>query len=268
MLNELFKIKFISVGIIDIIDVVLVAILLYQVYRVLRGSIALNILLGLLSIVIIYLIVSTLGMSLLAFILGKFIEVWVVLMLIVFQPEVRRFLLLIGQNYGIGGKSGLSKWFRGKNSDADLDAELKTKIIAAIQNMSERNTGALIVFAPLNQSQYYNAGVKINAEISGDLLESIFQRKSPMHDGAVIISGRTIEYAGVVLPVSDSENLPKWAGLRHRAGVGISEQLNCIVIIVSEESGKISKAQNGKLIPNLVHEELLSIIDDGLKSIF
>ncbi len=268
MWNELFKIEFISVGIVDILDIILVAFLLYTIYRVLRGSIALNILLGLISVVIIYWLVSTLGFKLLAFILGKFIEVWVILMLIVFQPEVRRFLLLIGRNYGVGGKSGLAKWFRGKNLAADIDADLKAKISQAINTLSASKTGALIVFAPQNQSAYYNAGVKLNAEISVDLLESVFQNKSPMHDGAVIISDRTLEYAGVVLPVTEQTNLPKWAGLRHRAGVGISEQLNCIVLIVSEESGRISKAYNGNLYPNITNDDLLQTIDDGLKSIF
>lgn len=265
MLDELFKIKFISFGFIDLLDIFLVAILLYQIYRVLRGSIALNILFGLLSIVIIYLVVNSLGLNLLGFILSKFIEVWVILMLIVFQPEVRRFLLLIGQNYG---NNFLTKIFRGKGYTANQDSVLKTKIAQAIHNLSESYTGALIVFAPQSQSQYYSAGVKLNAQISSVLIESIFQKKSPIHDGAVIVSDRNIEYAGVVLPVTDNTSLPKSTGLRHRAAVGITEKLNCIVLIVSEETGIISKAQNGKLYTNISNEELLTVIDDGLKSIF
>lgn len=261
------NIGFLELGLIDFLDIILVAVVMFQVYRLFKGNLAFNILIGFLLVVVVHFIVERLGMDLLAGILGQFIGVGAIALIIVFQPEIRRFLLLLGKGSRLSDGSFFSRIFKAQNTNLPPDV-LKTWIVKAVNNLSTTKTGALVVFAPTNSSQYYNSGNTINADISAILLESIFQKRSPLHDGAVIIADRKIEAAGCVLPISEKTDLPSHLGLRHRAGIGITEQLDCIVIIVSEETGKISITNRGEINFGATQVELMEAIDNGLKEIF
>ncbi len=238
----------------DIIDILLVSLLLFQLYKMLKGSIAVNIFLGFLSIYLIYLIVKALKMELLTAILGQFIGVGVIAALILFQQEIRKFLLVIGKSSIFGDKvfSGLP-WRRNvKKEDMDL-----SPIVDSAKILGNTNTGALIVFAKSSELKFYaESGDDIDAVISKRLLITIFQKTSPLHDGAVIISKGRIKAARCILPVSESNELPASFGLRHRAAIGLTEVTDSVVLIVSEETGQISLAINGKMDTNLSKSEL------------
>jgi uncharacterized protein (TIGR00159 family) len=200
-------------------------------------------------------------MDLLSLILGQFVSVGVIVLIIIFQPEVRRFLLLLGN-------TTLKR--RGKifgnilSSSMENSKKLQENIIAlksALVKMSKNKLGALIVLThQLNLVSYGNSGTIVGAEITQPLLESIFKKDSPLHDGAVIITNGKIHSASVVLPVSENQDLPKSVGLRHRAGVGATEDTSALALIVSEENGQISYAKEGRLVRNLTEEELYEVI--------
>jgi len=262
----LFKIGFLEIRFLDIVDFLLVGFLLYQIYKLLRGSLAFNIFLGLLLIYLLWWLVKTLNMQLLAGILDQFISVGVIALLIVFQPEVRRFLLFIGKG-SILKKGGL--WRRlSFSKDWGLSAQVeqhKSEIILALNNLSKAKTGAIIVFAKTSKLQFFaNTGVIIDGIISSKLLESIFDKKSPLHDGAIIIAGNKVTAANCVLPVSENPDLPSRIGLRHKAAVGITEHSDATAIIVSEEKGNISYAKEGKLKLTVNEQELDNIITKAL----
>ncbi len=196
-------------------------------------------------------------------ILSQFINIGVLALLIVFQPEIRRFLLYVGKGGNISGFS-FGKLFRLGRQDGEVEANDKTKdaIVKATALFSEKCTGALIVLADAQEKRYFQeTGVSINADISAKLLQSIFEKTSPLHDGAVIISENKIYRAGCILPVSENPELPDNVGLRHRAAVGITEEIDVKVVIVSEESGKISYAKEGKLVYQLPKKSLSNILD-------
>jgi len=255
------KIGFLEIRLLDIIDIALVGLLIYQLYRLLRGSLAFNIFIGLLLVYLAWYLVRAFEMQLLEGILGQFIGVGVIALLIVFQPEVRRFLLFIGRS-SIVRRTRLWRRMMQRNWDARTDAEKYiSEITAAVMNFSMSRTGAIIVFADSSRLQFFaNSGVTIEAEITSKLLESIFQKGSPLHDGAVIISENKVVAAGCVLPVSENPYLPSRVGLRHRAGVGITEHSDAITIIVSEETGHISYAKVGKLFQKIDIVDLKQVL--------
>lgn len=255
----LFDIGFLNIRFWDIVDILVVGYLIYQVYRLLRGSVAFNIFVGVVLLYTIWWLVKALKMELLSLILGQFVSVGVVIIAIVFQPELRRFLLLIGNQT-------LRRRF--KWAYFNFNSEVKTnntheinEIYHAILELSDSQTGALIIFA--NDSSLINigdTGIKMDAKISKSLLISIFNKESPLHDGAVIITSHQIHSASTVLPLSESPHLPQEAGLRHRAGLGITEAANVTAFIVSEETGGISMAHQGQLIKELDKEKLFSLL--------
>ncbi|MCI5084004.1 MAG: diadenylate cyclase CdaA [Saprospiraceae bacterium] len=253
----LFEIGFLPVRIWDILDILIVAILMYQIYKLLRGNIAFNIFVGVLILYVVWWLVNQLNMSLLAAVLDQFIDVGVIIIIIIFQPEVRRFLLFLG-NSTLRQRSNLV----GRLIDQNLEiSEQKEKHIKALKmamlRMSRRKTGALIVLTKnLSIDGMVNSGVPLDASISDPLIESIFNKESPLHDGAVLIANGRIKVASSVLPVSENPNLPKSAGLRHRAAVGISERVEVAAFIVSEETGYISLAYKGELTRKLKEEDL------------
>jgi len=250
----LFKIGFLTISWLDIIDILLVALLLFQLYKLLKGSIAINIFLGFLSIYLIYLIVKALKMELLTAILGQFIGVGVIAALILFQQEIRKFLLMIGKTT-IFGENFFSFWPWQKRA-AKEDINL-APIIDSAKILSGTNTGALIVFAKSSELKFYaESGDTIDAVISKRLLITIFQKTSPLHDGAVILSKGRIKAARCILPVSESNEIPANFGLRHRAAIGITEVTDSVVLVVSEETGQISLAINGRMDNNLSKSEL------------
>lgn len=238
-------IGFLELRILDFIDVFLVAILLYFIYKLLKGSIAFNSIIGIGFLYFIWHIVKALDMKMISSILGQFIGLGVLAFVILFQPEIRRFLLMLGKSRTFAKYKFLKSFFQDKDEDYSHEVN---QLVYALQNMSNVKTGALVVISGNSQLQFIcDTGVALNADISAKLLESIFEKKSPIHDGAIIISRNKILAAGCTLPLSDNLNLPKRIGTRHRAAVGISEKTDAITFIVSEETGKISITENGKL---------------------
>ena len=246
----LFNIGFLEVSWIDIIDIGLVGVLLYQVYKLIHGSIAVNIFLGILSLYLVYLVVRAAQMELLTTILGQFMGVGVLAMIILFQPEIRKFLLLIGRsaefNRGNIFKS-LNNWRYGYQDDFNVH-----ELMEAAKSLKATRTGALLVFSRDSELKFYcQTGDWIDADVNKRLLLSIFHKSSPLHDGAIVIYKGRIKAARVVLPVSDNDHLPPHFGLRHRSAIGMSETTDTLVMAVSEESGRLILARNGKYIRGL-----------------
>ncbi|WP_421919858.1 diadenylate cyclase CdaA [Marinifilum sp.] len=237
---------FITLGLFDILDILLVALLLYQVYLLIRGTVAINIFVGLFLFYLTWMFVRALNMELLSSILGQFIGVGVIALIIVFQPEIRKFLLLLGSRYNVNQKFSLENWFA--TDDAGFEEQEINSIAAACEHMSKSKTGALIVIAKnTDLHAYADTGKIVNSRVSGTLLESIFFKNSPLHDGAVIIANNRILAARCILPVTDSTNIPGSLGLRHRAAIGMSQATDAHVITVSEETGNISYVMGGNI---------------------
>lgn len=259
----MIKIGFLPITIWDVLDILIVGYLIYQIYKLLKGSIAFNIFIGVITLFITYWIVDALNMLLLSRLLNSLAQTGVVILVIIFQPEIRRFLLLLGDTT-LRQRSNF--WNRLFDRAVPKDVEEKQRIVKAIkmalQRMSKQKIGALVVLAnELNLSVINNSGIKINAQISSELLQSIFNKESPLHDGAVMISQNKIQSAGCILPVSENPHLPNDIGLRHRAGIGITEKAKVAVLIVSEETGQISYAHEGHLYRNLSDEKLSAVLD-------
>ncbi len=230
-----------------------------------RGSVAVTIFLGVLSLYLIYLIVRAAQMELLSLILGQFMGVGVLAAIILFQPEIRKFLLLIGKTTDFNKSSGFIKnIFLWKNKEYREGYNI-TPIIEAAKSLGGTNTGALIVFSRDSELKFYaESGDIIDAFLSKRLLLSIFNKYSPLHDGAVIVHKGKIKAARCVLPVSESDSLPAQFGLRHRAAMGMSEVTDTVILVVSEETGQLSITKNGKLYSNLSPQELRNIINEYL----
>lgn len=243
----LFITAFIEVRIVDLIDIFLVATLLYTLYYLLRGTAAINIFLGIVSVFIIWKLVTALQMELLSEILGAFVSVGIIALIIIFQPEIRQFLLALGTpNFIRRHKNKLR--FLGIRFDETEEGDFSI-LIETCQSLSDKKTGALIIIRRKNNLfEYVQTGVKVDALISKNLIENIFFKNSPLHDGAMIIDNDRIVAAGCILPVSQKLDLPGRPGLRHRAGLGISELSDAIAIIISEETGSISLSANGVLL--------------------
>jgi uncharacterized protein (TIGR00159 family) len=237
---------FIEIGLLDIVDIGLVAILLYYVYKLLKGTVAINIFIGIALLFVTYKITFTLGLKMFSGILGGLLGVGAVGVMIVFQQEIRKFLLMIGStNYS--NKRSFIKQLRFLKSEIHTDTDVES-IINASYKLAATHTGALIVIERANSLDFVkNTGDKLNAEVSIPLLESIFYKNSPLHDGAIIIKDNFITSSRVVLPVSNKK-IPKRFGLRHKAAVGVTERTDAICIIVSEETGKVSYVKDGKFI--------------------
>jgi diadenylate cyclase len=245
---------FLEFGILDIVDIVLVAILLFQLYKLVRGTVAIRIFLGIAAIYLLWKLVEALQMELLGEILGQFIGVGVLALIVVFQQEIRRFLLMIG-NTRFLSKEGVLK-FKWVNEETTAEVNVKA-IVNACEQMAESMTGAIIVITRENNlANIISTGSPIEAKTSSMMLQSIFFKNSPMHDGAVIITGNQIMAARCVLPVIENDSFPAHLGMRHRAAAGVTEGTDSIAIIVSEERGKISLAVEGKLDVSLSAEQL------------
>lgn len=244
-----FKIGFLEVSLVDVIDISLVSVLLYQIYKLIRGSIAVNIFLGILALYLVYLIVRAAQMELLATILGQFMGVGVLAMIILFQPEIRKFLLVIGRGTEFRENifKTLANWRNTYHEDFDIQ-----QIIEAIKTLKATRTGALIVFSRDAELKFYvETGDLIDALVSKRLLLSIFNKNSPLHDGAVIIYKGKVKAARCVLPVSENDHLPPHFGLRHRSAIGMSENTDTLIMVISEETGRLVLARNGKYLKGL-----------------
>jgi len=237
--------------VLDIIDIFLVAIILFQLYKLIRGTAALSIFIGIFFVYIFWLIVKALNMDLIGSILGQVIGVGVIALIIVFQQEIRRFLLVMGNRYMNKNRFSFSSFFPEGGSEVAGQPETE-KIVRAVKGMSEHKTGALIVIAKKSALDFYaESGERIDGEISAGLIESIFFKNSPLHDGAILIQNTRILAARCPLPVTDKPSLPSRFGMRHRAAIGISEQTDSYVIVVSEETGRISVVESGEIRENL-----------------
>lgn len=245
-------------GIKDLIDVLLVALLMYYAYRLVKISGTKPLFIGIASFLALWILVTQVfKMSLLGAILDKFVSVGFIVLIILFQDEIRRFLMSLGPRKG--WKFITKIVFPQNNNEKDISHI--TPIVFACMNMAKEKVGALIVIQEdIQLGLYEQTGEIINADISTRLIENIFFTNSPLHDGAMIIVGKQIRAAGCILPVSQNPNIPKHLGLRHRAGLGISQETDAKVIIVSEERGRIAFAHQGKLNMNITPDELQELL--------
>lgn len=259
----LFKIGFLEIRWTDIVDILLVSILLYQVYKLLKGSVAVRVLVGFLLLYLIYLIVRAAQMDLLAGILGQFMGVGVLAAIIIFSQEIRKFLLLLGKStYRQNDFFKSMMIWRKKENKQPLNI---SPIIEATKTLSASNTGALMVVSRNSELKFYaDTGDIMDAQISKRLILSIFNKYSPLHDGAVILFKDRIKAARCVLPVSEQE-LPAQFGMRHRAALGMSEATDTLILIISEESGQISIARNGSIDSNLLIPDVRKRINEYLQ---
>lgn len=263
---ELFHFGFITVRLLDILDILIVGFLLFKLYQLLKGGAAMNIFIGIMAIYVLWwLFVKILEMQLLGALLGQFMSVGVLALIIVFQQEVRRFLLLLGSN-SITGKDSWSRKLLTMNFRAPrITPPNIAPIVKACTAMSKNKTGAIIVLARSSDLKFYEStGDLMDAEVSKRLLESIFFKNSPLHDGAVIIENNKIKAARCVLPVTENTDIPAHYGMRHRAAIGITEQSDAISVIVSEETGNISMAIDGTVHYNITADELERLLSKEL----
>lgn len=238
---------FIDITFIDVLDILMVGLLIYWLIRVVRGTSAVNIFLGILLLYVIWIASRALGMKLLSFILGQVLGVGVVALLVIFQPEIRRFLLRISSSTTAAQKGVFKKLFRHARSGGMASRELE-ELTAACRKMSETKTGALIVLrhgAALGE--IIDTGDEIDARISRRLIENIFFKNTPLHDGAMILSEDRILAARCTLPITQRQDIPAHYGMRHRAALGIAEVSDASVIVVSEETGNISFVQENQI---------------------
>lgn len=261
-------ILFLSFGITDAIDILLVAIMLYQLYKMVKGTAAVNVFIGLALIYIVWIVVRAFELKLLGSILGKFINVGVIAVMVVFQQEIRKFLLYIGSNEFLKNKNWKTLFSFTNQSAASsrfaLDADA---VINACFNMSETKTGALIIISRKSDLKFYvNTGEIVDSALTDKMLENIFYKNSPMHDGAVIIKENRIVAARCVLPVTEKENFPSHFGMRHRAAVGLTETTDALAITVSEQTGNVSITIAGEINSNLNRDKLRYLIEKNLKN--
>lgn len=256
--------EFIHIELIDIIDITMVALLIYQTYKLMRGTAALNIFTGILVFYFIWLIVRALKMELLAAILGQVIGVGVIALIVLFQQEIRRFLLKLGTTYmDSRNKLRIISAILGTRSDKP-SLTLLDEVTNACRSMSENGTGALIVLAKSSSLEFViETGDRIDAQINRRLIENIFFKNTPLHDGAIIIGKDKIIAARCTLPISENPHIPPSYGMRHRAAVGISEVTDANVIVVSEENGEISFISGGVIRKMNSINELRLAIDNS-----
>lgn len=238
----------------DFLDIAIVAFLIYQLYRYVRGTVGVQIVMALAVIYFLDVAVRLIGLTTVQALFGTISEVFVIALIIVFQPEIRRLLFIIGRNPFISRLVPSSA--RGK---------IVEEVIPAVEDMAKRRTGSLIAIArSTNLRNHVDSGTKLDAEVGRRLLQAIFFPKSPLHDGAVVIEDNRINLAGCVLPLSSSQDLPMNYGLRHRAALGLSEQTDAVVIVTSEETGQIAFAVDGVLKTKLTIEELRQELNSAL----
>lgn len=254
---------FLDFGIFDIIDILLVAALLYYIYKLIRGTVAINIFIGIVIIYLVWKLTDFLKMEMLSSFLGLFSSVGAVMLIVVFQQEIRKFFLLIGST-NITNKNGFFKdlGFSKRSSDA---LEHIDDVLNACLSLSDTHTGALIVIRRQTNLDFVkNTGDQMDIKINIPIIESIFYKNSTLHDGAIVIEGEKITATRTILPVSNDRKIPLRFGLRHRAAVGITEKTDALALVVSEESGQISYLKNGQFVMFKDIEKLSTKIKNDL----
>lgn len=261
-----FAVGFLDFSFVDFLDIAAVTVLLYQLYKLIKGSVAVNVFFGFLFFYLIFLFVRAIGMPLLTAFLGQFIGLGVLALMVVFQPEIRKFLVVVGRttdynNISIVRFLKLSRQAQGQPRE---DAEV-AHIVNAVRLMAESHTGALIVVS-LNDplTSVVETGDLLDAKVSSRLIGSIFFKNSPLHDGALIIHQQRVVAARCILPVSDNDEIPAALGLRHRAAAGISEVADVAVVVVSEETGSISYVRKGLIFRHQTPQKIKFLLAEYL----
>ena len=256
---------FIDFKIIDAIDIIVVALLIMQVYRLIRGTVALTIFLGIGIIYLIWIVVRLFDMELLSLIFGQVLGVGALALVVVFQQEIRRYLTMLGTRISNNPNKLIRKIFSSTSANSSTNNPIYIEIENALKSMSKDRVGALIAIEKKSDlTLYAQTGDFIDAHISKRLIESVFFKNSPLHDGAMIVRGSRIHSARCILPTSDNMNIPAHLGLRHRAAIGLSEHADALIIIVSEETGKVTLAYEGRLISIFDHNILANKIEEML----
>ncbi|MEO9894537.1 diadenylate cyclase [Aurantibacter sp.] len=257
--------NFIDFKITDFIDIILVAILLYYIYKLVRGSVAINIFIGIVIVWGFWKLTELLGMQMISSLVGQFMQVGLIALIIVFQQEIRKFLLMIGST-NFSNKRNFVKHFKFFRPEEGLVSNLNlTGLLNACERMSESRTGALLVIERANSLEFVKtSGDQMNIEVTQPIIESIFYKNSPLHDGAAIIEDNYIVATRVVLPVGNDRKIPLKYGLRHRAALSITEKTDAIALVVSEETGKISYVKNGEFVNYKDMTNLMEIIKEDV----
>ena len=257
---------FLHITLTDVLDILMVAAIIFLLFRWLRGSSAMNVFVAVIFLYLIKLIVSALNMTLMSGIMSTVLDVGVIALIIIFQPEIRYFLIKLGSRYGLGG-SGWKIFDRlfGRKGDR-LGSESLDQILDAVKDMSEQKTGALIVIARQDPLQHIiETGDTIDARISKRLLMNLFFKNSPLHDGAVVLHDNRIVAARCTLPLSGKADIPASYGMRHKAALGITEANDAHVIVVSEETGQVSFVSDGQICTVRDMEQLRGLLSDDTK---
>ena len=246
-------------GIIDFIDVFLVAILLYYIYKLVKGTVAINIFIGIIILYFVWKLTEFLNMFMLSNIFGGFMRVGIIALIVVFQPEIRKFLLMVGST-NFGNKRKFLGQFSFLKSETQNETDVET-LVSACSRMGNSKTGALIVLERNNNLDFLTGtGVEMNIKVTQPIIESIFFKNSPLHDGAIIIENNVVQDTRVILPVNNEKTIPQRFGLRHRAAIGITEKTDAVALVVSEETGHISYIKNGEFVMFKDMIELIELI--------
>ncbi len=255
--------EFLNLRILDIVDIVFVAILLYYLYKLVKGTVAVNIFIGIVIVYLMWKLTELLQMELLSSVLGQFIGVGMFALIVVFQQEIRKFLLMIGST-NFTQRRKFFRQFKFVKDDRQISTNLNA-IVKACENMGRSYTGALIVIQKSTKLDFIKiSGDTMNIEINQPIIESVFFKNSPLHDGAMIIEGNHITATRVILPVSNDRSIPLRFGLRHRAAVGITEKTDALAIVVSEENGQISYLKDGEFVIFEDTNELVNKLKEDL----
>ncbi|WP_420601568.1 diadenylate cyclase CdaA [Flagellimonas sp.] len=257
--------NFLEFKITDVIDIVLVAALLYYIYKLVKGTVAINIFIGIVIVWALWKLTELIQMKMISSMVGGFMNIGLIALIIVFQQEIRKFLLMIGSTNFASKRSFIRhfKFLRQEAMPTDTNIEA---VVGACEKMGSTKTGAIIVMERTNSLDFVKiTGDSMNIEITQPILESIFFKNSPLHDGAAIIQDNYITATRVILPVSNDRNIPLRFGLRHRAAVGITEKTDAICLVVSEETGSITYIKNGEFVPYKGMEELTNLLKKDLE---
>lgn len=254
---------FLNLRILDIVDIVFVAILLFYLYKLVKGTVAVNIFVGIVIVYLIGKLTQLLQMELLSSVLGEFIGVGMFALIVVFQQEIRKFLLMIGSTNFTQRRKFLSQ-LKFVKDDTQITTNVNA-IIKACEAMGRNLTGALIIIEKSTKLDFVkNSGDDMNIELNQPIIESIFHKSGPLHDGAMIVEDNKITATRVILPVSNDRSIPLRFGLRHRAAVGITEKTDALAIVVSEETGQISYLRDGEFVMFEDTDELIAKLKEDL----
>lgn len=259
---DIFK-DLLKFTVVDVIDVILVALLLYYIYKLVKGTVAINIFIGIIIIYLAWRLTDFLNMELLSSIFGGFMKVGIIALIVVFQPEIRKFLLMVG-SANFSRRRNFLKHLNFLKTETSDETNVDT-IVSACNKMASTKTGALIVLERNNSLDFLTTtGDEMNIRVTQPIIESIFFKNSPLHDGAIIVKNNIVKATRVILPVNNEKIIPQRFGLRHRAAIGVTEKTDALALVVSEETGHISYFKDGEFIVFKDTEELGRLIKKDL----